>query len=65
MDIKNKLKQIPEGSMSQHFYTDSIRHCSLEYLMKIGLLYCNTPLISSALNNFSMHGIKQITKTHD
>ena len=33
-DIKNKLKQIPEGSMSHHFYTDSIRHCSLEYLMK-------------------------------
>ena len=26
MGIKNKLEQILEGSMSLHFYTDSMRH---------------------------------------
>ena len=38
MDIKNKLKQMREGSMSQYFYTVSLRRCSLEYLMKVGVL---------------------------
>ena len=37
MDIKIKLKQIREGSMLRDFYTDSIRHCSLEHLMKVGV----------------------------
>ena len=41
MDIKNKLNQIHEGSVSQCFCTDSIRHCSLEHLMKVGLFLCN------------------------
>ena len=35
MDIKNKLKQMREGSMSHYFYIVSLRRCSLEYLMKI------------------------------
>ena len=35
MDIKNKLTQLHGGSVSQHFYTDSIRRCSHEYLMKV------------------------------
>ena len=47
MDIKNKLEQIREGSMSHHFCTDSIRLSSLDYVMKVGLFLCNTPLISS------------------
>ena len=38
MDIKNKLKQIRDAYMSHDFYTDSIRHCSLEYLMKVGVV---------------------------
>ena len=38
MDIKNKLKQMREGSMSHYFYTVSLRRCSLEYLMKVGVL---------------------------
>ena len=37
MDIKSKLNQICEGPMSHHFYTDSICHCSLEYLIKTGM----------------------------
>ena len=65
MGIKNKLKQIREESMAQHFYTDSIRHYSLEYLIKAGVFLCNTPLISSSLNNFLMHRTKQTIETHD
>ena len=37
MDVKNKLKQLCEGSTSHHFYTDSVRHCSVGYLMKVGM----------------------------
>ena len=58
MGIKNELKQIREGSMSHHFYTGSIRNDSLEYIMKVGVFLCNTPLISSTLNTFSKHGAK-------
>ena len=50
MDIKNQLR---EGSMSDHFCTDSIRHCGPEYLMKVRVFLCNTPPISSTVNNFS------------
>ena len=39
--------------MSHHFCTDSIRHCGREYLMKVGVFLCNTPPISSTVNNFS------------
>ena len=65
MDIKNKLNQIQERSMSHHFCTDSISHCSRAHLMKVGVLLCNTPLISSMLNNFSMYATKQTIETHD
>ena len=37
MNIKSKLKQIREGSISHNFYTDSIRYSSPEYLMKVGV----------------------------
>ena len=40
-------------------------YSSLLYLMKVGVFLCNTPLISSALNNFSMHRTKQTIETHD
>ena len=38
MDIKNKLKQMCEGSIRHQFYVDSTRHCSLEYLMTVVVL---------------------------
>ena len=65
MDIKNKLKQMCEGSIRHQFYIDLIRHCSLEYLMTVVVLQCNTSLISSALDKFSMPGTKQTIETHD
>ena len=46
MDIKSKLKQIRNGSMSYHSCTDSICSCSLEHLTKAGVFLCNMPVIS-------------------
>ena len=63
--IKNQLKLIREGSMSHHFYTNSIFHWSLEYLMRVVMFWCNMPIISSAINNFLMHGRTQTIETHN
>ena len=37
MVIRNKLKQKRERCMIHPFYTDSIRHCSVENLIKVGI----------------------------